>query len=104
NATASGVLDVRRGIVTQSSGLVAVDRLLVTNVGSDFQLNGGTLSARSSILTNGINVGNGVSTATFILAGNGTHVINGLVVNNNATLTGNGTISGIVAAVNNGTA
>ena len=50
-----------------------------------------------------VHVGNGIALGTLLLAGNGTHAFGSLVVDNNSTLTGNGTIGGIVATLNNGT-
>lgn len=109
NASVTGTLNVRRGTVTLSAGQVEVDRLLVTNSQGHFVLNGGMLSSKSTIATNGVglHVGNSVAAATFLLAGNGTHLLTGLVVDNNATLTGNGTVGlplgNIVVVLDGGT-
>lgn len=93
NAVGTGVLDVRRGTNVLNVGLIEVDRLLVTNTAGKFEFNGGTLSARNAKISNGqlFRAGNGVSPATFLLAGNGSHSFpNGLTVSANAVLTGNG--------------
>lgn len=94
NATASAMLDVRRGTNVLTAGLIEADTLLVTNATGHFKFNGGTLSSKSTIATNGVpfDIGNNVSAATFHLAGNGTHLFTGLTVNNLGTLTGNGTV------------
>jgi T5SS/PEP-CTERM-associated repeat protein len=100
NGTGTAVLDVRRGTNLLDAGLVEVDQLLVTNALGRFELNGGTLSARNSRFAFGppFQVGNGVSPATFLLAGNGLHDFSGTLlafVRSNATLLGNGTVSGL---------
>lgn len=94
NASGTGVLDVRRGAATLQSGLVEVDRLLVTNSQGSFVFDGGTLSSKSTTASNGLSfhIGNNVGAATFILAGNGTHTFTALTVDNLGTLTGNGTV------------
>lgn len=104
NASATGTLDVRRGTTTLTAGLVEVDRLLITNSQGSFQLNGGTLSTRNTTVNNGVSlhVGNNVSPATLLLAGNGLHLIQGLVVDNMATLSGNGTIIGNTVVLDGG--
>jgi T5SS/PEP-CTERM-associated repeat protein len=106
NASASGTLDVRRGTNVLNAGLVEVDRLLVTNVAGRFELNGGTLSTRSTVVNNGqpFLVGNGMSATTFNLVGNGGHSFAAqLVVGTNAALTGNGNISGVLLLAGGGT-
>jgi T5SS/PEP-CTERM-associated repeat protein len=106
NASATGVLDVRRGTNVLNAGLIEVDRLLLTNTLGIFEFNGGTLSARNSAVNNGqlFRVGNGVSPATFALTGNGAHAFaNGLTVSANALLTGNGAINGILSVQTSGT-
>jgi len=97
--TISGTFDVRRGTTVLNAGLIEVGRLLLTNSQGFLQHNGGTFSTRSSTVGNGtlFLIGNGVSPATFILAGNGLHEFNALLtaqVRSNATFTGNGTIAG----------
>ncbi|MGH8245988.1 MAG: hypothetical protein ACREUU_06105, partial [Gammaproteobacteria bacterium] len=105
NGAATGLLDVRRGTNVLNAGLVEVDRLLITNTQGFFEFNGGTLSAKNSTVNNGqvFRVGNGVSPATFILAGNGTHSFPALNVFTNGTLTGNGNVVGNVVVLDGGT-
>jgi T5SS/PEP-CTERM-associated repeat protein len=108
NASGTGVLDVRRGTIVLNGGLIEVDILRMTNSQGFFELfNGGTLSAKNSRFGNGLqfHVGDGVSPATFLLAGNGTHDFSGtlgtMAVSSNAVLMGNGTlISGLISGVN----
>jgi hypothetical protein len=83
-----------------NAGLVDVERLQLTNTQGFFEFNSGTLSAKSSRVSNGTNfrIGNGVSPATFRLAGNGLHEFTGIqsaLVRSNASFTGNGTIIGL---------
>ena len=100
NATATGLLEIRRGTNVLNSGLIEADIVRMTNSPqSVFEFNGGTLSAKSSRIGSGtiFRIGNGVSPATMILAGNGLHdfSLNLLVqVSSNAVLTGNGTLAG----------
>ena len=104
NASATGLLEVRRGTFTLNSGLVEVDQLLMTNQLATFMLKGGTLSVKSSTVTNTLapHVGDGTNAATLFLAGNGTHTFNGLIVSSNGTLAGNGTLNA-VATLNGAT-
>ncbi len=106
NQTSTGVVDVRRGTLTQTDGLLVTDLLLLTNGSkSRLNLNGGRLQTRNTLVTNGspFTVGDGVSPATYELLGDGTHSFaNGLVITNNGHLTGNGTILGNVSVVGGG--
>lgn len=98
NAAGVGMLEVLRGTNVLNAGLIDADILRMTNgTLSKFEFNGGTLSVRSSRISIGppLVIGNGSNAATFILAGNGTHDMSGtlgLIVTNNATLTGNGSL------------
>jgi T5SS/PEP-CTERM-associated repeat protein len=104
NATGTGTLDVRRGSITQTAGLVEVDQLLVTNGLGQFLLNGGTLSSRSSSMGGmSLNVGANIGAATFLLAGNGLHVFGALEIFANSFLIGNGTVGGTVVLDSGGT-
>jgi hypothetical protein len=97
NGFATGVLDVRRGTNVLDSGLIEADRLLLTNTAGLFEFNGGTLVVKSSTVNNNppFRVGNGVNPSVLKLAGNGNHVyVGGLIVSSNATLIGNGSLSG----------
>ena len=84
---------MRRGTNVLNAGLIEVDILRVTNSLGKFEFNGGTFSVKSTTHSNALEVGDGVSSATFFLAGNGTHSFgSSLLVHDKATLTGNGTI------------
>jgi fibronectin-binding autotransporter adhesin len=107
NVSNNGTLDIRRGTNVLVSGLVAVERLLLTNAAGGFDLRGGLFSAESSTISNGLafRIGDGVSAATFTLAGNGLHDWAGAtlrVVSSNAVLAGNGSIVGALVVTNGG--
>ena len=94
------------GQLTISNGSVQANSLILTN-GADSQiaLVGGTLESGGTVVTNnqGFVVGNGSSAATFSMAG-GTHWFgNWLEIANNATLSGCGTVNGIVTVDAGGT-
>lgn len=91
-----GITDLRHGDVVMNGGTFSTGTLLVTNVSSAFTLNGGTLSVNNSTVDNGapLVVGDGSSSATYQLTGNGLHTFNnGLTLANNAQLIGNGTVA-----------
>lgn len=94
----ANLLEVRRGTNVLNAGWIETDTLRMTNgTHCKFEFNGGTLSIRNSRVSigNPLIVGDGVSPATLVLAGNGLHDFTGtlgLIVTNNATLTGNGTV------------
>ncbi len=94
NASANGLLEVRRGTNVINAGFVEVDVLRITNTLGRLELNGGTVAAKGSRIHNGVGlrIGNSVSPATFVLAGNGYHYFDTVIVFNNGTLTGNGTV------------
>ncbi len=100
NLTGTGVLDIRRGTNVLNAGLIEADIVRMTNgPASRLEFNGGTLSAKSSRIASGtiFRIGNGVSPATMLLAGNGVHDFGGnlvVTVSSNAVLTGNGTLLG----------
>src|SRR5437899_1372232 len=97
NATATGMLEIRRGTNVLNAGLIEVDTLRLTNALGFFEFNGGTLSVKNTTVNNGqpFRVGNGVSPATLTLAGNGAHSFsNGLTVLPNGAVKGNGSLSG----------
>src|SRR5439155_19132623 len=106
NAPGTGTLDIRRGTLTFDGGSVTVDRLLLTNgIGSVIVFSSGTLHAKGTAVTNSQQfvVGDGASAATFHLLG-GVHSFNdGLRIRNAASLTGCGTINGIVVVDAGGT-
>ncbi len=107
NATGTSVADVRRGALTLNSGLVRADTLLLTNgAQSQFTFNGGTLQTSATTNNTGSTfvVGDGISTATLELLGNGTHVFaKGLLITNNALIKANGTVIGNITNASGGT-
>jgi len=110
NPAGSGALDVRYGTNVLNTGLIEADRLILTNAtdrgGGWFNLSGGTLKTKGTTNNNGrlFAVGNGTTPAIFELVGNGLHTFNnGLAISNNATLRGNGSISGPLAVAVGGT-
>jgi hypothetical protein len=83
------------------SGLLETDNLLLTNAPSLLQFNGGTLSLGAATVANGqvFTVGNGSDPATLnLVRGSSVSFSNGLTLGNLATLTGNGTVGGILMA------
>ncbi|HEY6167522.1 MAG TPA: hypothetical protein VI454_05750 [Verrucomicrobiae bacterium] len=94
----TNAMDVRRGTNVLNTGLIDVNRLLVTNALGVFEFNGGTLITANGTNSNGrvFRVGNGTNAATLQLNG-GTHGFsNNLVISTNASLIGTGTILGSV--------
>jgi len=100
NATGTASLDVRRGTLALNGGVVTVDNFYATNGASSVvNFNGGTLNTAGSTVSNGVpfRIGNGTDAATLNLVG-GTHSFaDGLIVTNNAQITGIGTIVGDLA-------
>ena len=99
NALGNGVLDVRRGTLRMDGGSVTVDRLFATNgANSRVQLYGGVLNTRGTTVSNTTTfaVGPVANTATLNLLGGSHSFANGLKIANHGTLTGSGTIIGIV--------
>ena len=98
NATADALLEVLRGTNVLNAGLIEADILRMTNgAAGRFEVNGGRLAIKSSRVSVGppVIIGNGFSPATLHLAGNGTHDMSGtlgLIITNNATLSGSGTL------------
>jgi T5SS/PEP-CTERM-associated repeat protein len=91
-------LDLRRGTNVLNAGLIEVNQLLLTNALGRFEFNGGKLMVGNSTVNNGqpFKVGNGASAATLELRG-GTHSFaNNLTIANNASLIGNGAVTGIL--------
>jgi T5SS/PEP-CTERM-associated repeat protein len=94
-------LDVRRGAIVFNGGSITVDRMWLTNSESDITFNAGTLCVHSISVSNGacFTVGDGVSLSSFRMIGAASNIhsfANGLLINPNATLAGNGTIVGNV--------
>ena len=103
NPAGSAWLNVASGTLELNQGIITTDTLRLTNSTGQFVFSGGTLESKNSTISNGqpFVVGDGISSATFRLFG-GTHSFaNGLVITNNGTLTGCGTIIGSV--INYGT-
>ncbi|MBI5684211.1 MAG: hypothetical protein HZC54_03955 [Verrucomicrobia bacterium] len=99
NTTGPSVLDVRYGSFTLNSGTVIVDRLYLTNnTNSVFNFNGGLLASGGTTVSNTVPfvVGNGVLPATYDMLGGIHSFADGLFINTNATLMGDGTILGSV--------
>jgi T5SS/PEP-CTERM-associated repeat protein len=98
-----GYLAMQSGAFTLNQGNVTTDSLLLTNGTGQFIFNGGTLQAKSALVANGLPfvVGDGIHPATFQLLGGTYSFANGLVISNNASVTGCGTILGTI--VNFGT-
>ena len=94
-----GYLAVSSGTVILDQGNVTTDLLLLTNAPGQFVFNGGVLQAKNAVVSNGspFVVGDGVHAATFQLLG-GTYLFaDGLVISNNASVTGCGTIVGTIS-------
>jgi fibronectin-binding autotransporter adhesin len=105
NSFGTGLFELRGGTNLLSAGLVEVDRLLVTNTLGFFEFGGGTLNTRGTAISNGrvFAVGNGTSAAALKLRG-GTHdFANNLLIANNASLLGDGTVLGTLAVQSGGT-
>ncbi len=112
----AGTIEVRNGLFTMNSGLVVTDQLLLTNgTQSTFHLTGGTLQTGRTIQGGAGAGGGGVSNPTFVvgganpaallqLTGNGVHAFtNGLRIDNNGMLQGNGSIFADVTNASAGT-
>jgi T5SS/PEP-CTERM-associated repeat protein len=96
NASGSALLTVVIGTHVLNAGFVEADQLSLVFASGIFEFNGGTLKPGRTTCGNGriFTVGDGTRTATLQLAG-GTHAYtNGLLIANNGTLTGFGTIAG----------
>jgi hypothetical protein len=90
-----------------NAGSIEAFQLSVSNTLGFFEFNGGTLSVNHTRVNNGalFRIGNGVSAATLVLAGNGVHPFTGnpgVEVFSNATLTGNGTFDGPLVVASGG--
>lgn len=109
NVSGNAVLEVSIGNLVFNGGAITADQLLLTNGAlSTFSFNNGTLNTRAAAVTNGslFTVGNGSSPATYNLSGSATNLhsfADGFNVPANASLTGNGTISGTLVISGGGT-
>jgi T5SS/PEP-CTERM-associated repeat protein len=94
-----------QGTLTMNGGTVTVDLIAVTNNTSRVVFNTGVLNSRGTAVTNAtvFTVGDGVNAATFRLLGGVHSFNNGLRIRNNASLTGCGTINGVVVVDAGGT-
>jgi len=100
NNNGSAYFEVASGTMTLRAGIVTADNILVANATGRIVFNGGTLSTKGSMISNGVAfvVGDGTNAANLQLLG-GTHVFSsGLVISSNATLTGCGTIIGSIVS------
>lgn len=87
-------------VTLNGTGLINADRLYMTNTGTSFNFNDGTLRTRGTVVSNGsvftVGDGTGESSAIYIAEG-GTHTFNnGLLLNTNAHFSGTGTVTGNV--------
>jgi hypothetical protein len=82
-----------------SQGNVIADNLLLTNTTGQFLLNGGTLQAKNALIANGspFVVGDGINPASLVLLGGVYTFADGLIISNNASVTGCGTIIGNIS-------
>jgi polygalacturonase len=96
------VLDVRDGTLTVSGGLLSAQTLMMTNSCGSFALNGGTFNCGNGTFLNGqpFTVNSG---ALFNMQGGVQAFGNQLIVANNGTVTGCGTITGDVVVNVGGT-
>ena len=88
-------LDVRAGTLSVSGGLLSAQTLMMTNLCASFVLNSGTFNCANGTFSNGqaFNVGSG---ATYNLGGGIQSFSSQLIVSDNGTVTGCGTITGDV--------
>ncbi len=97
-----GLVDIRAGTLTLNSGLINVDTVMMTNVCGNFIFNGGTLQTLGALFFNGqpFTVNSG---ATYNMVGGIQAFSNQLIVANNGTVNGCGTITGTVVVNAGGT-
>jgi hypothetical protein len=94
-----GLVNVGSGGFTLNGGVVTADALVLTNTTGQFLFNNGTLQAKSATIANGspFVVGDGIHPATLQLLGGTYSFADGLIISNNATVTGCGTIIGTIS-------
>jgi len=94
-----GYLAIQSGDFALTGGNVTIDSLFLTNSTGQFVFHGGTLQAKSAVVSNGLPfvVGDGVHPATFQLAGGTFSFADGLVISSNATVSGCGTLVGTIS-------
>jgi hypothetical protein len=97
--TGTAYLLVSSGTFAMSRGNVVADNLLLTNTTGQFLFNAGTLQAKNALVANGTPfvVGDGVNPASLILLGGVYTFADGLIISNNASVTGCGTIIGNIS-------
>jgi hypothetical protein len=96
---APAYVSVASGSFAMSQGNLVVDNLYLTNSTGQFVFNSGTLQAKNAVIANGAPfvVGDGVNPATLELLGGVYSFADGLVITNNATVTGCGTLIGNIS-------
>src|SRR5439155_9792055 len=92
NEANAAYLAIRSGNFALQGGTLTTDSLLLTNSSGHMLFNGGTLHTKSTTVSNGLplTVGDGVRPSTLDLLGGTYCFANGLVIANNAMLTGCG--------------
>jgi len=95
----SGYIAVASGTFTLDQGNLTTDKLFLTNNTGQFNFKNGTLQAKNITVANGAPfvIGDGFSPATLVLQGGTYSFADGLVISNNATVTGCGTILGSIS-------
>lgn len=92
-------VSVGSGSFNLSQGGLSVDDLFLTNSTGSFVFNSGTVQVKNAVVANGspFVVGDGIHPAALELLGGVYSFANGLVITNNATVTGCGTIIGNIS-------
>jgi T5SS/PEP-CTERM-associated repeat protein len=95
----SGQTVVSSGTIILNNGTFSTDNLILTNKTGQFNFNSGTLQASNMVVSNGVPfvIGDGFAPATLKLQGGTYFFADGLVISNNATVTGCGTIVGNIS-------
>ena len=99
NASGTGLLNVRAGVLTFNGGTITAEQLWLTNGGNSiWQFNSGTLHTKGTMVSNTqpCVVGDGVASGNFHLVGGVHSFQNGLHIRTNSFLTGCGTVNGSV--------
>jgi hypothetical protein len=99
NRSGTGTIDIQNGCLLVNGGVVAANKLCVTNgTSSVLQFPAGLLDVGAANVADGVPfvVGDGVSSATLRLRGGTSYFADGLIISSNAVLLGTGTIYGDV--------
>ncbi len=98
NVVGDGALVIFNGTNQLDAGLMAIDIVQVTDSKSQFEFNGGILKTRAVMNNNGRTfvVGDGTHDATLQLRSGSSSFPNSLLIATNASLTGNGVVTGTV--------